>query len=296
MRRYIHVFPVSEFFREIRDCYRSAARRLPWMSTDDLSNWTVDRFEWNESDLVLIFWGRMPSVPERRRATLVFRYTESVGDPELLIEAQRDLMTDFAARADLPDLLLAGCPAVADYWSPLCRAVAVAPMGYEPGVLGKPDRSTVKRFDVAYRGHYVDRRTWLIREIEKRFGSRFNWIHGFGLDRKCKLDACRADLYIGHSVEYGFPGARLWQSIASSAALLTEPRDVWPALAGRHYIQLPLADHDNRRTFLDALGDALSNRTLLESVSLLAHKELSVYTIDRCMKEFVVPAVSRVSA
>ena len=291
----MHVFPASEFFREIRDCYRSAALRIPWMSTDDLPDWTVDRPEWNDQDLVLIFWGRMPSVPERRRATLVFRYTESVGDPELLIQAQRDLMTDFAASARLPDLLLAGCPAVADYWEPLCRAVAVAPMGYEPAVLGEPCWATKKRFDVAYRGHYVDRRTWLLRRLEGRFRRRLHWIHNFGLERKRALDACRVDLYIGHSVEYGFPGARLWQSIASSAALLTEPRDVWPAVRGRHYVELPLANHDAPTIFLDEIERILESAPL-DEISRTAHRELSAYTIDRCMSEFVVPAVSKVSA
>jgi hypothetical protein len=291
----MHVFPTSEFFSEIRDCYQSAARRIPWMSTDELSNWTVDRLEWGEQDLVLIFWGRMPSVPKHRRATLVFRYTESVGDPELLIEAQRDLMTAFAAQAHLPDLLLAGCPAVANYWSQLCRAVAVAPMGYEPTILGEPDWSTKKCFDVAYRGHYVDRRTWLLRRLQRHLQNRFHWIHSFGLNRKRELDACRADLYIGHSVEYGFPGARLWQSIASSAALLTEPRDVWPAVPGRHYVELPLAKHDDWRRFVVEVSEIV-NSAPLDEISRTANRELSTYTIDRCMSEFIVPAVSKVSA
>lgn len=293
-RRYIHVFPVSEFFRELRDCYSSASTRLTWMSAENLSDWTPDRPEWSDPDLVLVFWGRFPIVSDRRRATLVFRYTESVGDPELLAQVQRDLMQDFATRAHVPDLLLAGCPAVADYWSRLCRAVAVAPIGYEPAVLGRPDWGARKKFPVGYRGHFIERRTWATRWLQQKLGPRFHWIHGFGLDRKRELDACSVDLYIGHSIEYGFPGARLWQSIASSAALATERRDVWPAVPGRHYVELPVFDHDDRGKFLSAIRETFE-RAPLEQISRTAHAELSTYTVDRCMEEFVVPAVEGLS-
>src|ERR1700690_1113363 len=83
-RRYVHVFPNDPFLGEIRDCYRSAARRLPWMSVAALDYWMAGLPEWDDPELVVIFWGCLPlgRIPERRRAAVVFRYTESVGVPE----------------------------------------------------------------------------------------------------------------------------------------------------------------------------------------------------------------------
>lgn len=289
-RRYIHVFPRSAFFSEIKDCYDSACKRIPWITVEDLDGWSADRIEWQMPELILIFWGLFPeSVPERRRAGFVLRFTESVGDPELLAENQVRSMTAFAVRAKEPDLLLCGNPTVADYWSRLCRAVGVAPIGYEREVLGAPVWDVPKRYQLCFRGSPIERRIWLTDAIREAFGRRFLWIGTFGKRRKEQLDECMADLYLGHSSDYAFPGMRLWQDIASSAALISERRDAWPAKDGRHYVSLKPAVESNIRRFLVDLNEILTSYPLRE-LAKTAHLELSSYTIDRCMEEFVVPA------
>jgi len=87
---------------------------------------------------------------------------------------------------------------------------------------------------------------------------------------------------------------RLWQSIASSAALISERRDAWPAVPGKHYVSIEPATKTNLRRFLSEL-DYVLNHYPLEDMAKLAHEELSLYTIDRCMEEYVVPATKGLS-
>lgn len=290
-RRYVHVFPSDPFLSEIRDCYRSAARRLPWMVVHDLAAWSSSREDWQDPELVVIFWGCLPTgvIPERRRSALVARYTESVGLPEGLNAVQRQIVERYTADADVPDLLLGGTPTVADFWSGKHRATAFAPIGYEPEILGRPDWTTPKTIDFAFRGTLIGRRLYILKKLQKSF-PRLGSIHSFGLERKFQLDRALIDLYIGHSSDLSFPGMRLWQGIASSAALVTEPRDAWPAVAGRHYIEVPEVDPDLFGFFVENLRELLQDTAALRSIAETAHKELSVYTVDRCMEGFVVPA------
>lgn len=266
------------------------------MGVDDLEGWTPDRHEWFMPELMLIFWGLFPDhePPAKRKAIFALRFTESVGDPELLAPTQVISMQAFSLRAKEPDVLVCGNPVVADYWSRLCRAVAVAPAGYEPDVFGTPDWDAKKRFQVSFRGSDIGRRIWIKEMIQERLGADFVNIHDYGQDRKRALDSCRADLYIGHSEDYAFPGMRLWQVIASSATLITERRNAWPAVAGRHYVVLEPLVPANAKRWLEDLVRTLDHQPL-EEIARTAHEELSVYTIDRCMEEFLVPATKGLS-
>jgi len=172
-RRYIHIFPQSAVFDELKAAYGAAAGRLPWMSVESLNDWSnekEERLEWWMPEVILIFWGLLPlNVPLNRTASFVFRFTESVGDPELLSAGQLESMAAFVARAKEPDLVLCGNSTIADYWSRMCRAVAVAPIGYEQSVFGVPDWNAEKKYDLSFRGSHVERRTWLTEAIQARF-------------------------------------------------------------------------------------------------------------------------------
>lgn len=294
-RRYIHIFPSAPFLQEIRNCYEYACRRLPWMDVDDLDGWSTERPEWFIPELVLVFWALLPDrAPADRTAAYAFRYTESAGDPELLAETQVAAMGQFAFRASEPDIVLCGNPVIADYWSRLCRAVAVVPSGYEREILGVPNWEAPKSSDLVFYGSDIGRRSWILGAVSEKFGNGFVRIGDYGFKRKRSLDSSRANLYIGHSSDYAFPGTRLWHAISSSAVLISERRDAWPAIPGRHYIELEPARLERPGTFAGQLTEVLDQEPL-EEVARTAHEELSLYTIDRCMEEFLVPATKGLS-
>lgn len=288
---YIHVFRPVDTFAEIRACYALAAKRLGWMSVDDLSLWNHLRPEWQDPEAMPIFWGELPRIPKQRRALFGFRYTESAGERASLIRGQQIRLKSFISVAGLPEIVFAGSPAARRFLDPFCRRTGVMPAGYDPEVMGQPDWSRPKDFDLSFYGSGAGRRAWILKAVETRLGARFLRIVGFAGVRKALLDRCRAVLYVGHSDETSFPGMRLWQAAAASAALVSEERDPWPAIPGTHLISIPAAIEASPDAFLASLETVLKGD--LESVARAAHQELSRWTVERCMEEFMVPQTAR---
>jgi len=295
--RYIYVFPPSVLFDEVAECYRRAGRRLGWMTVENEINlWIPTRKDWYDPETVVVFWGGLPEIiPPQRKAKCVFHYIESIptGDPQKMIGPQREWLERHLKRAKEPDLFLIGTPSAQAFLAPLCNKVALMPIGYDPTVMGVPNWNCPKIFDVGFCGTVIGRREWIIPALKKRFGRRFLEISPntrplVGRNRSNMYDLCRAELYIGHSEDIGV-GLRLWQALPSSAAFVTEDRDAWPAVLGRHYIGVPHARAECPDVLVDDLEQAL--KLPLADIARAAHEDLSKYTVERCFEEFLVPAV-----
>lgn len=285
---YIHIFPHDKVFQEIEQCYRLAAWRAPWLSVEALSPWWGQHPGWADPRLLLIFWGTLPRLPLGRSARVAHRYTESAGAIAGLVKNQQRIMGDFIQRGQEPDLVLVGSPSIYDLLKPHCRQISLYPIGYDPDIMGVPDWGRSKAFDVGFHGTLVGRREIAIPYLQARLGRRFLKIEDFGRARKEALDGCRVDLHVGHSTEPSFPGMRLWQAAAASAAIVTELRDAWPAQDGLEYMALPSFDQDDPDRFLGALEGAL--QVPLEEIARRAHGHLEQFRIERCMRDFLVPA------
>ena len=110
----------------------------------------------------------------------------------------------------------------------------------------------------------------------------------YGPERKLIYEKCRANLYIAHSDEPSFPGFRIWQSIATSSALVTEKRDAWPAMAGKHYVELPEAKREDIGKFIGQLEQAL--KLPLTEIARRAHAELCAFGVERVM-QYITAAI-----
>lgn len=297
---YTYVFTPNFLFNEIAECYRQAAMRLGNVTVDkDFYSWehACTRKEWQDPDHTVIFWCEAPwGIPPRpaRKSKTVLQYIESVGNMEDLVDTQRKCLDRYTKRAHEMDLFLVGTPTVRDFWAPRCRRVALMPIGYDPEVMGTPNWTCEKTYDVGFCGVPVGRRQWILPALKKRFGSKFLDIRAFDRARNAAFDACKIMLYVGHSDEKAFADMRLWSATACSAALVTEDRDAWPAVPGRHYIALPHAQKENVDAFIDSVEQTL--KLPLIDIARTAHEELSKYTVERSLKEFMMPAVSGIDA
>lgn len=286
---YIHIFRPDEVFFEIRGCYNRASERLPWMSIQEDTEWHAGKAEWQDPGNMLIFWGfELPELPESRRASFGIKYLESVGKPDGMIPVQQQCIKGLFKWALEPDIVFTGSPSALAFLKPHCRKVTLFPIGYEPEVMGVPAWSTPKTHDIAVYGADVGRRRVILDAARRRFKNRLLDINVFNEERKKAIEGARSVLYVGHSEEVAFPGMRLWQMIAASTALITERRDSWPADPDRHMITLEPVDMHRIHAFLDGVEDALEQD--LEAIARAAHTDLSRYTVERCMEEFVVPA------
>jgi len=292
-RRYriIYVFPPNYVFDEIRLCYERAAARIGGITINhDYYYWTPEKKEWDDPNLAIIFLCNIPwVVPARRKAKFIFQYVESVGDPAKMVPQQRKWLTYYMTRAHEPDLFIGGTPPVRDFWARLgCRSIG-APIGYDPEVMGVPDWTRQKDYDLGFCGLLVGRREWILPAIARRLGKRFLNIQGFGRPRNDAFNSCKAMLYVGHAEETAFADMRLWSAVSTSAALITENRDAWPAVPGLHYIPLPHAQKDDPDAFVNSIEASL--KLPLMDIARRMHEDLSAYTVERCIEEFVIPAI-----
>lgn len=281
----ICVFPELPVFSETMECYRRAAARLGCVRVEDASTWSWRRPEWQDPTNVILFWGRPGEIPAPRRARCALRYTESSGPPEGLIPNQKAEQDWLQKNGRAFDVVFVGTPAVKAYVESFCKKTVAAPIGYDAGTMGIPDWNAKKSRELCFYGSFMGRRQWIIPFLGSRLGHRFHMVHKFGRLRQKTLNGSRAILYVGHSKEPGFPGLRLWQAIATSAALVTEDRDAWPAIAGRHYVPIPEAREDNPEELAASIESALDQP--LQDIARTAHEELSPYTVDRCLKDLM---------
>jgi hypothetical protein len=289
--RYTYVFPPNFIFDEVRLCYERAAARLGGITVNhDYYSWTPMNKEWYEPDHAIIFWCNIPwVVPPNRRAKFIFQYVESVGDPRNMVSEQRKWLEYYMTRAQEPDLFIGGTPTVRDFWAPLARRSIIAPIGYDAEIMGSPDWTRAKTYDVGFCGSVVGRREWILPVLARRLGKRFLKIDAFGRSRNDAFDFCRAMLYIGHSDENAFADMRLWSAVATSAALVTEGRDAWPAIPGKHYLTLPHARKENPDEFVDAVEKVLKEPLI--DIAKCMYDDLSRFTVDRCIEEFTIPTI-----
>lgn len=261
------------------------------MSVQEDAQWSEKKAEWQDPQNFIVFWGfEKPGLPQDRKARFGIRYLESVGDPKGLIPVQQTCIKGFLEWSRIPEVVFTSTPSASEYLKPYCRNVAPLPSGYDPEVMGKPDWSISKTFDLATYGHEIGRRRKILMDARRRFGKRMISVKGYGLERKKAVESSRAVLYVGHSEEPSFPGMRLWQMVATSCALISEKRDVWPADPQRHLVQLEAVDLRETRRFLDGVEEALKGD--LEEVARRAYDDLSLYSVERCMEEFMVPATT----
>jgi len=277
-------------FTEFERAYQKTVQGLPEVSLDRLNRWPPDRPEWQDPAFAIVFWCRLPKViPRKRAARCILYHLESSGIPTDLSHGQKALLEDFLERSRQPDLFLVTTPAAESFWAPRVRRVAVAPIGFDAETMGVPNWSQEKTHDVGYCGTLVGRREWILPILSKHLGPRLRIITECCLEMRRIFNSCRIMLHVAHSEEPGFPTLRIWQAISTSAALVTERRDAWPAVSGRHILQIPPARKEDPGDFLSGIEEAL--RMPLLRIARLAHEELSLYTVERSIKEFMIPAI-----
>jgi hypothetical protein len=294
---YVHLIPTCPAYQDVGGMLSSLAARCPWISIAPVDAFgpIQDSADYQNPRLMFVLWGGAEHAEPRdrsgRKAKLALFYCETLGDPALLHSDQRAVLERFSARAYKYDLVFAHTPtAVAWLERNTSARASLMPSGYDPEVQGRPMTISDKRFDLVFYGARMNRRERL-RELERRFRVRYADVSGvYGPNRHRMLNDSRAILQIHHAPpSASFAAFRLWQAVGTSAALLMEPIDAWPAQPSRHYLEfLPLesvAVEDSARAI-----ESLLDRKNLEVIARRAAEELSRFTPQYCMEHFLVPA------
>lgn len=297
---YVHVIepgwgPAVDLFAG----YSVAAARTRWLSVMTPSEFAGQRQDaespyWTDDSLFYTLWSHAMEVdsPERRQSKLARVYFEAFNaDMQHMLPAHQEAWARFQKLGPAYDATFVHTPLMADWLHQQGVPCYVLPLGWEPEAMGRPRWNAPKFTDYVFQGSVVGRRAAILPLLAERLGRQFqNQSGAFGRGLLGILDTAIASIYIAHSNVRSFSTWRIWQCAASSAALVAEAADSWPAVPDDHYVAMPYLTFEN----IDAVCDWL--RTLPQNVDLAAvarrmHDDVGQYfTLERCIDDYLVPA------
>jgi len=297
--RYLHVIPDHPSYREIFYSYENASASLGWMKVISPSAWAAVQADLAGSpDLGVIVWGHTALVePVKHAGLLAGFYTEVIGSKEEFGDptaSRLGILEKYVKFSGNFDLLFAATPAGQKRLQTLCpeRCVHLTAAGYDPIIMGRPSWDAQKNIDLAYYGATTNRRTEIMPALRQSLEHAVSDISGsYGFPRQLLLNLSKAVLHLHSWPKATCSTSRIWQSIASSAAMIMEATDAWPAVSGRHYIEIPMVTPSNITDVAVMIDKVLEDPRRLLEIARTAHEELSVYTPEYVMENYFIPAI-----
>lgn len=279
-------------FVDVRACYEAVARRYPWLSVITPEEFELIKTTPVYQDPVMLFvqWCQIdPGPKDARKALVTLVYSEAKGNnmlPDHVREWDR-----FFLWAPNYDAVFGHTPWMVEQLSYTgCPAAYLLPLGWDPEAMGTPRFSTIKQDDAVFYGSMVGKRNLVIPHIQAALGTRMKNISGcFGRTLSGMMDSAKASLYIAHSDVESFSTWRMWQTAATSAALIAEPGDTWPFVSGEHFWPIDRITFSNLDKVINDIRWALDNADLLV-VARKAHDLARDYTVETCVTKYLVQA------
>lgn len=293
---FVHVISdESPTFHEIYRCHKYISQSVNWIkviSSNQYKALLLDSTSqyYTDPTCVYVLWHDWAgNMPPGRKARVFLHYSELIGEPQYLTDDQRVMLANFITNARNYDQIFVHTKWAEQYLRTLITNVHYAPVGFEPDVMGRPDYSITKEYDIAFYGSWAGRRQTIIPTLSKNLKNKLTEVVGvFGIARQRELNKARTIIHIPFTDNTSFTTMRLWHAVASSAVMLIEPTDTWPAIAGQHYIQIPHITDNNIKDVAQIIDGVLSKTNLIE-MAKTAHNDLSKYTIKYCHDNYIIP-------
>ena len=280
---YLHVINDNLVFRDVYLSYKNAAARIPWMSVI-----TQDEFRqicsqprhgvWSDKRIYLILWhDDLCLIPNTNHCKVAIHYCEMVGDVRAF-PPQQKIFDKFLAYISKYEFVMVHTKFAEEYLRKYCPRIYYVPIGFDPQVYGIPDFNIKKTRDMVFFGSDVGKRLEIVPKLQETFSSLR--INVFGMERQNLMQTAKLNLIIPWCEVGSFAPMRMWQSMGTSAVMVIEPTDTYPAIPDRHYIQIPKYAGDLSES-IKAIKRALD--TDLLKIARTAFEELSVITVDKCI-------------
>lgn len=301
--RYVQVIPSSWGpFVDIHACYTAMARRYPWISVISPHEFE----ELRETDVyqdpmtMFVQWAQVDPWPkERRQALVTLVYSEAIStDQNLMLPDHVREWNRFFAWAPNYDAAFAHTPWMVEQMAGAAIQGYLLPVGWDPEAMGAPRFSTTKHKDAVFYGSHVGKRALVMPFLREKLGNLLDDVSGcFGRTLSGTLDNARASLYVAHSDVDSFSTWRLWQTAATSAALIAEPGDCWPFARGVHFVPIERITFSNIGTVAEDIRRILHpGGPDLLAVAKAAHEVAREFTVDNCVAKYLVPASAEILA
>jgi hypothetical protein len=273
-------------FFDIMKCYGVFAATHEWLTVITHRELRARMLEiCADERYFVVLWGvETPTPPVTRKATFARVYSEAVdADPANMLDVHvKWLAVTKEQISTAMDGTFGHTPWMAEQFDG-----HVLPIGWEPGAMGSPQRDAPKPYRYTYFGVMVGKREWLCPAMADALGEQY--LDASGEYRRVLniLNSSSGYLYLTHSDVRSFSTPRIWQAVATSAAMVTERgRDCWP-MEEDHYVALPTLTQKNILEVAGFLRD-LSDE-YLAAMSVRLHESLKHFTIDHIVNEYLVP-------
>lgn len=301
----VHVIPETWGpFVDILASYRNvAARCFPWMNvvSPEVFAGMKSSPAYQDPGVLFVLWtdDPRPGPKTERKALVAGVYSEAIGERneagELLgmLPEHRAHFERFRAVQAEYDAVFAHTPWMQEQLAYLLEPpVYVVPVGWDPETMGRPRWTAPKFVDYAYYGSGVGKRSMILPFLQGRLGKRLVDVTGsFGRDLLGKLDVARASLYVAHSDVRSFSTWRIWQTIATSAALVAEVgTDTWP-LHTAHYVGYPRVTLDNGEETANELRRILDHVDLLGMARRCYEEVAGAFTVETIVQSYLLDAM-----
>lgn len=298
---YAHVIPDNWGpYVDIHATWSKFARIYPWISVHEpakaISGKTEDFPLWEDENVLVVIWmGGVPVIRNMnsRKAKASLVYAEAIGDADKMLPAHLEEIQKFRSACvnGQYELVFVHTPWMKEQMEAVGLRAAVLPLGWDESIYGAPRFEGPKLYDYVYYGSSVGKRLLTMPFLQEQLGTKLHDISGcFGRLVTAELDRSRASLYIAHSDVRSYSTWRIWQTLGTSACLVSEPGDSWPLDPERHMVLLDTISWVNVEQKPKHLLKILDEVDLL-SIAKLAHEEVAKhYTCERCIDEYLVPA------
>jgi hypothetical protein len=234
----------------------------------------------------VVLWGvQAPTPPPDRKALFARVYSEALdADHGNMLGVHVKWLGITQAQIAAMDAAFGHTP-----WMAEQLGGHILPCGWDPGVMGTPLREEPKLHRYTYLGAMAGKRAWLCPAMAEALGDAYTDASGQWQRRALHtLNASSGYLYLTHSDVHSFSTPRIWQAVATSAAMVTERgRDCWP-MEEDHYITLPTLTPDNVVETAGYLSDLSDEHLAATSVRL--HEALHHFTLDHVVDHYLIPA------
>lgn len=293
----INVLHDSPTYSEIIACYKHDSILNPWIRcimVDEFLQLVANEssYFYTDQKAIFVLWANNIILDKPRKSRVVMRYCELVGNDIpiehiKMLEKVRQIHNGY-------DAIVTHSNASANFLiSYLNRHVFTIPIGYNGDVMGRPNFTSNKNYDVVFYGgvRRENRRVAILPKLAELLRHRFNYnTTKYWPYRQPFLDSSRAILHLSQIKGGMFETMRLWQAIASSAVLFIEPKDTFPAIPNKHFIEIPFITIDNVVEISGLIQYHLDNTDLL-AISKQAHNDLSKYTTFKCLNDLLAALV-----
>jgi hypothetical protein len=300
--RYIMGFRGGRPYGDVVNMYDALGRHHDWIETMSFKQMeeNLDAIAADERNFVCLWGVRSPLPPPIRKAKFVQVWSEAFDtNPRKLISAHPGWLRQVQALIPLLDGLFCHTPWMAKMMAVEGVPSLVLPVGWAAETMGEPVFDGFKKHGFMSLaksvGHHAAKRGWAVPMMKEALGEKF--FDGTGLWGRRALSAMNESvgyLYISHSDIQSFSTFRIWQAVATSAALIAEGgRDCWP-MEEEDYVPIPTLTKESIPEVCESLlGN--SDEFYLDKARGL-HEKLRYMTIDHVVDNFLVPASMEIMA